>query len=224
MSGLFITFEGIDGCGKTTQLQLLESWLRQQNIPVLCTREPGGTQLGQQIRTLLLDPEHRSLSAEAELLLYLADRIQHLREVILPATAEGNVVLCDRFHDSTIAYQGYGRGFDLSAIHSIVEKEVLPYMPDLSIFLDIPASIAMERTQQRTLNTLKDSDGSENKLDRIDSESLEFFDRVNLGFHTLLSAEPKRFLCLDATEDKKKIHQKLIMALGNTPSFRSLNF
>ena len=120
-SGKLITFEGLDGCGKSTQLEKATDWLKVQGYSVLKTRQPGGTVIGQQIRSILLNPEHEELQPESELLLYLADRIQHLQDSILPAKAAGKIVLCDRFHDSTVAYQGYGRGLNLNSIESIVE-------------------------------------------------------------------------------------------------------
>ena len=134
-SGKLITFEGLDGCGKSTQLEKVHDWLSSRGYTVLKTREPGGTKIGQQIRSILLNPEHKELHPESELLLYLSDRIQHLQETIIPAKKDGKIVLCDRFHDSTVAYQGYGRGLNLSNIESIVEHCINPYAPDLTILL-----------------------------------------------------------------------------------------
>jgi len=136
-SGKLITFEGLDGCGKSTQLEKATDWLNAQGYSVLKTRQPGGTIIGQQIRSILLNPEHIELQPESELLLYLADRIQHLQELILPAKTAGKIVLCDRFHDSTVAYQGYGRGLNLNSIESIVAHCIKPYAPDLNILLNI---------------------------------------------------------------------------------------
>ena len=120
-SGKLITLEGLDGCGKSTQLEKVHDWMTSRGYTVLKTREPGGTKIGRQIRSILLNPEHKELHPESELLLYLSDRIQHLQETIIPAKKAGKIVLCDRFHDSTVAYQGYGRGLNLGSIESIVE-------------------------------------------------------------------------------------------------------
>ena len=119
-SGKLITFEGLDGCGKSTQLEKTKKWLNLQGYEVLKTQQPGGTKIGKQIRKILLNPENNELHPESELLLYLSDRIQHLAEKIIPAKAEGKIVLCDRFHDSTVAYQGFGRGLNLENIESII--------------------------------------------------------------------------------------------------------
>ncbi|MEA1882246.1 MAG: dTMP kinase, partial [Candidatus Marinimicrobia bacterium] len=131
-TGKLITFEGLDGCGKSTQLEKVKNWLTLQGCEVLKTKEPGGTRIGQHIRNILLNPEHKELNPESELLLYLSDRIQHLKETILPAKAQGKIVLCDRFHDSTVVYQGYGRGLDLKSFESIISYSIKPYPPDLT--------------------------------------------------------------------------------------------
>ncbi|MED5290364.1 MAG: dTMP kinase, partial [SAR324 cluster bacterium] len=142
--GTFITFEGIDGCGKTTQIQLARTFLEKQGNQVITTLEPGGTDIGIQIRKILLNQKNQSLVQESEMLLYLADRIQHLKEVILPALEKGNLVLCDRFHDSTVAYQGFGRGLDLKLIRSIEEKAITPHAPFLTFLLDIEPKLALK--------------------------------------------------------------------------------
>ena len=125
-SGKLITFEGLDGCGKSTQLEKTKKWLNLYGYEVLKTQQPGGTKIGKQIRNILLNPEHNELHPESELLLYLSDRIQHLAEKIIPAKAEGKIVLCDRFHDSTVAYQGFGRGLNLENIESIITYSIKP--------------------------------------------------------------------------------------------------
>ena len=199
-NGAFVTFEGIDGCGKSTQLQRAADWLESQGLPVLRTREPGGTPIGRKIREVLLDPQNEKLCPDSELLLYLADRIQHLQEVILPAKASGTLVLCDRFHDSAVAYQGHGRGLDLTATDSIVQRHIAPHLPDLTLWLDLPPEMALDR--------LKQSRGAD-ALDRLDSETLGFFQRAREGFAELAQASPERFVRLDGSSNLETLHQQV---------------
>jgi len=203
-SGKLITFEGLDGCGKSTQLEKATDWLKVQGYSVLKTRQPGGTVIGQQIRSILLNPEHEELQPESELLLYLADRIQHLQDSILPAKAAGKIVLCDRFHDSTVAYQGYGRGLNLNSIESIVEHCIKPYSPDLTILLNIAPETIASRLERRQEHVEKD---------RLDLESLSFFKRVAQGFQELSAAEPERFVCINGEQEIELIHQEIINIL-----------
>jgi dTMP kinase len=203
-SGKLITFEGLDGCGKSTQLEKATDWLKVQGYSVLKTRQPGGTVIGQQIRSILLNPEHEELQPESELLLYLADRIQHLQDSILPAKAAGKIVLCDRFHDSTVAYQGYGRGLNLNSIESIVEHCIKPYSPDLTILLNISPETIASRLERRQEHVEKD---------RLDLESLSFFKRVAQGFQELSAAEPERFVCINGEQEIELIHQEIINIL-----------
>jgi dTMP kinase len=203
-SGKLITFEGLDGCGKSTQLEKATDWLKVQGYSVLKTRQPGGTVIGQQIRDILLNPEHEELQPESELLLYLADRIQHLQDSILPAKAAGKIVLCDRFHDSTVAYQGYGRGLNLNSIESIVEHCIKPYSPDLTILLNISPETIASRLERRQEHVEKD---------RLDLESLSFFKRVAQGFQELSAAEPERFVCINGEQEIELIHQEIINIL-----------
>ena len=203
-SGKLITFEGLDGCGKSTQQEKATDWLKVQGYSVLKTRQPGGTVIGQQIRDILLNPEHEELQPESELLLYLADRIQHLQDSILPAKAAGKIVLCDRFHDSTVAYQGYGRGLNLNSIESIVEHCIKPYSPDLTILLNIAPETVDSRLERRQEHVEKD---------RLDLESLSFFKRVAQGFQELAEAEPERFVCINGEQEIELIHQEIINIL-----------
>ena len=203
-SGKLITFEGLDGCGKSTQLEKATDWLNAQGYSVLKTRQPGGTIIGQQIRSILLNPEHEELQPESELLLYLADRIQHLQELILPAKTAGKIVLCDRFHDSTVAYQGYGRGLNLKSIESIVEYCIKPYAPDLTILLNISPETVDSRLERRQEHAEKD---------RLDLESLSFFKRVAQGFQELAAKEPDRFICINGEQDIKDIHLQIVNIL-----------
>lgn len=204
ISGKFITFEGLDGCGKSTQLEKALEWLSSRGCTVLKTIEPGGTKIGQQIRSILLNPEHKKLQPESELLLYLSDRIQHLQETIIPALEAGKIVLCDRFHDSTVAYQGYGRGLNLNSIESIVEHYINPYPPDLTILLNISPETVATRLDQRQKKTNKN---------RLDLESLNFFKRTEKGFKSLAKIEPERYVCLDGEQEIEVIHQEIVAVL-----------
>ena len=203
-SGRLITFEGLDGCGKTTQLEKAKDWLTEQGYDVLITRQPGGTKIGQQIRSILLDPEHEELQPESELLLYLSDRIQHIQETIIPAKATGKIVLCDRFHDSTVAYQGYGRGLNLNSIESVVAHCIKPYDPDLTILLNISPETVPLRLEQREEYSEKD---------RLDLESLNFFKKTAQGFQVLAAAETERYVCLNGEQDIEVIHQEIVAVL-----------
>src|SRR5262249_1682708 len=147
--GKLITFEGIDGCGKSTQLRLLEQYLLERGLPVLSTREPGGTELGKKIRSALLDGGPGSVEPLAELLLYAADRPDHVRRVILPAVEEGKVVLSDRFFDATTVYQGYARGFDISLVNKLNTLATGGLNPDLTLLFDLDVEVALKRTRKR---------------------------------------------------------------------------
>ena len=204
MTGKFITFEGLDGCGKSTQLEITKNWLEGHGFSVLKSREPGGTTIGQQIRSILLNPEHKELNQESELLLYLADRIQNLHESIVPARDEGKIVLCDRSHDSSVAYQGFGRGINLKSVESIVKDYVRPYTPDITILLNISPETVAKRLEKRNEKMQKN---------RLDLESLSFFERVSHGFQILSKAEPERFFCINGEQEIEVVHKKIIKVL-----------
>jgi dTMP kinase len=178
---VFITLEGGEGVGKTTQQALLAQQLRQAGYPCLCTREPGGTALGRALREILLhgDP----LTPLAELFLYAADRAEHVQKCILPALAAGQVVVCDRFTDSTLAYQGYGRGLDLQQVRQLNHLVTGGLQPHLTLWLDLPPEVGLARS---------------GLADRLEQERLEFHRRVHQGFQTLAAAEPQRIVRIDA--------------------------
>ena len=199
--GKFITFEGLDGCGKSTQLDIAKGWLKDKGFSVIKSREPGGTSIGKEIRSILLNPNHKGLNPESELLLYLADRIQNLHESILPAKSAGNIVLCDRSHDSTIAYQGYGRGLDLEVLESIINNYIRPYSPDFTILLTISPETVFKRLKKRKENL---------KTDRLDQESLSFFERVSKGFQTIASSEKERIFSINGEQKIEDIHKEII--------------
>jgi dTMP kinase len=184
--GLFITFEGTEGCGKSTQIALLAERLRALGQRVRTLREPGGTLIGEEIRHTLKHSEHNhAMTAEAELLLMNASRAQIVREVIRPALAAGEMVLCDRFYDSTTAYQGYGRELDLEKVKSVIDFAVGGTKPDLTLFLHVPAEVSAERlrSRQSTLGFVRD---------RIEEADRKFFERVAHGYGVVAAAEPQR--------------------------------
>jgi len=199
--GKFITFEGLDGCGKSTQLEIAKKWLKRKGFSVITSREPGGTSVGKEIRKILLNPNHKGLNSKSELLLYLADRIQNLHESILPAKSAGKIVLCDRSHDSTIAYQGFGRGLDLDVLESIIENYIRPYTPDFTILLTISPETVFKRLKKRKENL---------KTDRLDQESLSFFEKVSKGFQTIASSEKERIICINGEQKIEEIHKEII--------------
>lgn|SRR5574341_196112 len=185
---MFITFEGPDGCGKTTQLTLLGDYLTQQGYSIFRTREPGGTAIGDQIRRVLHDPTYTEMDFRAEILLYSASRAQHVYQVIRPQLETGQIVLCDRFYDSTFAYQGYGRQLDPGALRQITAFATGGLRPDLTLYFEIEPEVGLRRRQ-------RDLDAEWNRLDR---ETLEFHRRVYAGYHALIAAEPDRWAVIDA--------------------------
>lgn len=198
MDGFFVTFEGPEGSGKTTQLRLLSEWVRAQGHPPVVTREPGGTHIGEDIRGILHDCEHVEMSAHAEILLYSASRAQLVAQVIRPALAAGHVVLCDRYFDSTYAYQGYGRGLSLAALRSITEFAVQGLKPDLTLYLDVPVDMGLRRREQ-----------SGEAMNRLDREAVAFHKRVRAGYLELAAAEPDRWRVIDATGPVEAVQTRL---------------
>jgi len=186
--GFFVTFEGIEGSGKSTQIERLAERLRAAGEPLVVTREPGGSPLGRRLRTLLLGEGVGSIDAIAELLLYVADRAQHLREVVEPALAQGTHVLCDRFADATLAYQGFARGIDLELIRALHRIPPLDRRPDRTVLLDLPPELGLKRARRR--NDELGLAGSEGRFER---EALAFHERVRNGYLCLAEAEPFRF-------------------------------
>jgi len=189
---LFITFEGIEGSGKSTQIPLLAQKLRDLHHPVIVTREPGGCPLADRIRRLLLCPDQEPMAPEAELMLYMAARAQHMREVILPALVKNIIVLCDRFSDATTAYQGIARGLDTAFIENINCFVTSGRRPDLTLLFDLPAEEGLRRSRRRNQDC-----GIE--TDRLERESLDFHRRVREGYLRLAAGDPERFRTLDAS-------------------------
>lgn len=207
----FITFEGGDGTGKTTQLKALESHLTARGKSCIITREPGATSLGHLIRRVLLEVGDQPLAAPTELFLYLADRAQHIQEVIRPAIERGTIVLCDRHTDSTLAYQGYGRGIDLDLLRRLNAMANQGITPDLTLLFDCPVEIGLARTNRRQ----SESAGGETREDRFEREKIEFHERVRAGFLELARAEPKRFSIIDASRPAAEVSQEIIRVVDH---------
>lgn len=203
---LFVTFEGIEGCGKTTQINHLASFLRKISKPFLVTREPGGTEIGEQIRQILLTSDSAGMEPMAELFLYAAARVQHLRRVISPALRERKIVLCDRFADATVAYQGYGRRLDLAWVEEMNARAMGNVKPDLTFLLDLPVEEGLRRAWKRMENQTA-------KEDRFEKESLEFHQRVREGYLILARRDPQRIMILDGMRDEQTLHQKIVSHL-----------
>ncbi|MDO5016230.1 MAG: dTMP kinase [Eubacteriales bacterium] len=201
---LFVSFEGIDGVGKTANLDLLQDYLCKKGYEVERPREPGGTLVGEEIRQILLSGKDRSLAAETELLLFLAARAQICREVIAPALEAGKVVLCDRFMDSSVAYQGYGRGLDPELVQRLNQFAVGGVVPDLTILLDLPLENARAR------QGLRETEAN----NRMDAESDRFMDKVRQGFLTLAAQEPKRIKIIDAAGDLATVQAQIRAEIG----------
>lgn len=188
MNGYFITFEGSEGCGKTTQIEALAKALEAEGKTVLITREPGGTVIGEKIRNLLQDPSHENaISDMTELLLFSASRAELIASRIQPALERGEIVICDRFYDSTYVYQGLGRAIDMKIVEQLNQITVGPLKPDLTILLDLDAKIGIERAKSR----------QSGELDRIENESLDFFEAVREGYLALAKKETERFKIID---------------------------
>ena len=209
MRPLFVTFEGIDGCGKTTQLARLHERLRAAGVPVLRTREPGGTALGTAIRSLVMQAD-ASVAPLAELLLYVADRAQHLARVVEPALARGETVLCDRFTDATIAYQGYGRGLGASLVASLHRTPPLDRRPDRTVLLDLDPVDALARARRR--NHAAPARRAEG---RFEEEPLAFHERVRAGYLELASREPERIRVVDARGVEDDVAVRVVAALAD---------
>ncbi len=203
---MFITFEGPDGSGKTTQIKAISAYLQQRGHDVLLTREPGGTAIGDQIRAVLLDnPENTTMHPRTELLLFCASRAQIVAEVIRPHLEKGGIVICDRYADSTMAYQGYGHGLDLDELRAILDFATGKLYPDLTLYLDIDPETALKRRAEGSLF------GEE--FNRLDDMEMEFHRRVYEGYEALITAEPKRWQRINATQTVEKIQTDIVAIL-----------
>lgn len=203
MTGLFITFEGGDGSGKTTQINLLATWLESQGKTVVLTREPGGTDLGTELRNIVL---HRKgfIAPRAEALLYAADRSHHIHSLVRPALERGDVVVQDRYLDSSVAYQGAGRVLDPEEVRELSLWATERLMPHLTVLLDVPASVAKARQAQ-----------TEREYDRLEAEAEDFHTRVRESYLSLAAEEPERFLVVNGELPKDEIHQIIITKVSD---------
>ena len=197
MTGVFITFEGGDGSGKTTQIELLKAWLGERGHTVVVTREPGGTDLGNELRDIIL---HRKgfIAPRVEALLYAADRAHHIHTLVAPALERGDVVVQDRYLDSSVAYQGAGRVLDPTEVRDVSLWATENLMPHLTILLDVPADVAKQR-----------QDSDERAYDRLEAEAEDFHQRVRESYQRLADAEPERFVILDGTDSIEEIHHQI---------------
>jgi dTMP kinase len=201
---MFITFEGIEGSGKTTQIKLLMPVLEAKGYDCVFTREPGATKIGHKIRAILLDAAHTAMLPLTELLLYEADRAQHVHEVIKPALAANKVVVSDRFFDATTVYQGYARGYDLELIQQIHRIVLGDLRPDLSVVLDLPVDLGLKRAWQRINAQSRDL-----PEDRFEKETIAFHEKVRQGYLTLARLEPERFRVIDANRNERAVHKEI---------------
>ena len=197
--GLFITFEGADGCGKTTQLKLLAEYLTNKGLEVVITREPGAKGLGEKVREILLNYDGE-VSDRCESFLFLADRAQHIDKIINPAIAQGKIILCDRHTDSSVAYQGYGRGLSIERINMLNSLAVNGRYPDMTLVFDIDVETSMKRVGE--------------EKDRMESAGMDFFNRVRNGYLEIAKQEPNRVKVLDARKSIEEIHKDVIGLIG----------
>ena len=195
MRGVFVTFEGTEGVGKTTQIQRLSADLTVQRYSVIVTREPGGTEISEQIRLLLLDPENTAMESTTELLLYAASRAQHVLEKIIPALEAGKVVISDRFADASLAYQGYGRGLDLDLIRNLNRIATRGIVPDITFLLDLPVDIGLKRAGKRGQG-----------FDRLEREKTEFYRRIRQGYLEIVDQEPSRIKVIPAEHNEDQVY------------------
>lgn len=208
MRGKFITFEGIEGCGKTTQIKLLDEYLRKKGFETVLSREPGGTKIGDKIRAILLDPEHKEMTPLAELFLYEASRAQHVNELINPAVESGKVILCDRFADSSAAYQSAARLLPKDLVDELNNIAIAGIKPDLTVILDINPEEGLKRAHVR------------GKPDRFEQEKMDFHERVRNGYLALAKKEPKRFIVINGRKTVEEIHREIISCISSAISLK----
>lgn len=200
----FITFEGIEGSGKSTQIKLVAEYLSKKKVPLIVTQEPSGTDIGRKIGIILFNRQHNNMCAETEMFLFCAARAQHVREVIMPALKQNKVVLCDRFSDATYAYQGAGRGLDSKFIRLINDYSSMLLKPALTLLFDLPAEIGLHRANARN-DKLKEA----SSIDRFEKETMDFHKRIRKSYLSLLKNEPNRFRLIDANRDVDMIQKEV---------------
>ena len=206
---LFITFEGVEGSGKTTQIQRLKKYLTHRGIHCKVTREPGGCPIGEKIRKILLNPDHREMVPMMELLLYEAARAQHVIEILKPFAAKEGVVLCDRFSDATLAYQGYGRRMELKWIESLNHISSQGIRPDVTFLLDCPSHVGLKRAIRRNRTRRQERE------ERFEKEKIQFHRRVRKGYLTIAKKEPYRVKVIDTREGEDKVFEKIRKIVDN---------
>jgi dTMP kinase len=216
LRGKFLSFEGLDGCGKSTQARLVAERLEAAGLTVVRTREPGGTDIGKALRRVVLDPGNEKLVPNVELLIFLADRIQHLAELIRPALERGDTVVCDRFHDATVAYQQHGRGLSLAAFQQLIALEIRP-LPDLTFWLDLDVTAAHARLVSRYKEVAAESERTGRhgghlelvKEARLEGEDRAFHERVRAGYARIAEAEPNRVVRVEGTRPIAAVHAEI---------------
>ena len=206
---MFITLEGIEGSGKTTQIKNIAEFLHSKKHDCIITREPGGTKIGEKIRSILLDPESRGMDHITELMLYMADRAQHIKEIISPCLSKGQTVLCDRYYDATIVYQGFARGLNIGFINTLHELVFENLKPDLTILLDLSPKIGLSRAWKQIKK------GSRTALEtRFEKETLSFHQNVRKGYLELARKEPFRFRIIDASKNEDQVKNDIIKSFA----------
>lgn len=210
--GWFITFEGPEGSGKSTQCRMLIDFLASRNLPAVLTREPGGTEIGQQIRKIILDPQNKTLTPGTELLLYFADRAQHVAEYIRPALDKGTIVISDRYTDATWAYQGYGRGLDRKAIKFLNAFTTDRLRPDITFLLDVNLEKGLDRARTNKSEFAPPGHGP-GQGDRIEREPVDFYRKVMAGYRSLMKKERARFIYISGDDTIDAIHAKIVDSL-----------
>jgi dTMP kinase len=207
---MFITLEGIEGSGKTTQINNISRFLENKGHDCVITREPGGTKIGKKIRSILLDPENKGLEPMAELLLYFSDRVQHVKKLINPALSKGKTVICDRYFDATLVYQGYARGLDMKLITRLHEMTLKGLKPDITFLLDLSPEIGLSRAWEQIGNGSRSGDES-----RFEKEALSFHKKIRAGYLELARLEPQRFRVIDASQGKNKVQMSIEKVLNS---------
>ncbi|MEH6938439.1 dTMP kinase [Bacillus sp. JJ664] len=203
MESLFITFEGPEGAGKTTIINMVTEEFQKRGLHFISTREPGGIRIAESIRNIILDPENTEMDIRTEALLYAAARRQHLAEKVLPALEEGKIVLCDRFIDSSLAYQGVGRGIGIDEIYQINEFAINGLMPHVTIYFDLDPKIGLQRVHQ----------ADEREINRLDLEELDFHLKVQSGYYEIINRDPNRFKVIDASKSIEEVYEATLQAI-----------
>ncbi len=203
MESLFITFEGPEGAGKTTIINMVKEEFLKMGLNFISTREPGGIRIAESIRNIILNPENTEMDKRTEALLYAAARRQHLAEKVLPALEEGKIVLCDRFIDSSLAYQGVGRGIGIDEIYKINEFAINGLMPNLTIYFDLDPKVGLQRVHQ----------ADEREINRLDLEELDFHLKVQSGYSEIIKREPNRFKVIDASKSIEEVYEATVQAI-----------